>query len=71
MEIITVSSSFLWAVVGLVFLIYLIFSIVLNYHWKNYANDSETVKRVKKMYFSVSISILALSVLSAFIYTYF
>lgn len=69
METLTVSSFFLWIVVGLSFLIYLIFSVILVYHWNRYDENSPVIKKVKRVYFLVSIPILTISVIASLLFS--
>lgn len=44
----------LWIVFLVIILIFIVVSVALTYHWKNYNVDSKVVKRIKKVYFGVS-----------------
>lgn len=44
----------LWIIFLVIILIFIVVSVALTYHWKNYNVDSKVVKRIKKVYFGVS-----------------
>jgi len=44
----------LWAVYGVVLLIFAVVSVAITYHWKNYNVNSKMVRRLKKVYFLIS-----------------
>lgn len=44
----------LWIVFLVIILIFIVVSVALTYHWKNYNVDSKVVRRIKRVYFWVS-----------------
>ena len=58
----------LWIVFLVIILIFIVVSVALTYHWKNYNVDSKVVKRVKKVYFLVSGSLLLAMLVSVILY---
>lgn len=68
MESLTVSSSLLWTVIAISFLIYLVFSMILVYHWNRYDENSPVIKRVKRIYFSVSVPLVIVSLIASLVF---
>jgi len=46
--------------VGVVSISFIIISIVLNFHWKNYGINIKDVSKLRRTYFSVAFVILAI-----------
>ena len=65
MEIDSIIKITVLIFVGMVFLLYIIFSLILLYHWKKYEHESETISSVKKIYFSVTSVLIIVAVVSA------
>jgi len=67
---ITIPSFILWIAMMVVLLIFIIFSLILHYHWKRYGEDDPVVKLIKKTYFSLSFGLLGVSVLALLLFTF-
>ncbi len=48
----------------------IIISIIFNYHWTRYGVRQEKIKRVRKIFFSVSFVFLTVMIVSIIIYFY-
>jgi len=59
----------LWIVFLVIILIFIVVSVALTYHWKNYNVDSKVVRRIKKVYFWVSGGFLLAMFVSAILYS--
>ncbi|MGM0482288.1 MAG: hypothetical protein ACQEP6_00270 [Patescibacteria group bacterium] len=71
MESVEISNALVWAVTGGVFLVYVIFSIVLDYHWRKYGAGNSVISLAKKVYFIISGMLLFVSLVSALIFTFY
>ncbi|MGM0628964.1 MAG: hypothetical protein ACQESA_00890 [Patescibacteria group bacterium] len=69
METVEISNTLVWAVSGGVFLLYMIFSIILDYHWKKYGKRSQVISLARKLYFVISGMLLSISVICALLFT--
>ena len=49
-----VSPAVLWVVFLLTILVFIVVSVALMYHWRNYNTNSSVGKRVRRAYFLVS-----------------
>ncbi len=67
----TVSALILWFIMVAVVLVYAVFSIMLRYHWKRYGETDSVIKLIKKLYFSISLSLLGASFLALLAFTLF
>lgn len=59
----------LWVIYAIVVLIFVVVSVAITYHWKNYNVDSAMVGRLKKAYFLVSGAFLLAMAMSAIFYS--
>jgi len=59
----------LWVIYAIVILIFVIVSVAITYHWRNYNVDSKMVGRLKKVYFLVSGAFLLVMAISAIFYS--
>ncbi|MFP4616605.1 MAG: hypothetical protein ACLFNR_00375 [Candidatus Paceibacterota bacterium] len=39
---ISISNMIIWLILGVVLIIYAVFTIILNYHWKRYGKDNKS-----------------------------
>ena len=53
---------------GLLLLFFTVITLIFNYHWKQYGISQKTLKRLRKIYFSVSGVLLILATVLFFIY---
>ncbi|MFP4022447.1 MAG: hypothetical protein ACLFTS_01185 [Candidatus Paceibacterota bacterium] len=58
----------IWLILGVVLIIYAVFTIILNYHWKRYGKDNKAIKAVKGIYFIVSLVLLLSAIVSALLF---
>lgn len=64
----TLTQSAIWAFFALVMAIWIIATLVLEYHWKNYALDERKIMFVRLAYRTGSYFFLTIILLAAFFY---
>jgi len=55
----------MWTALGGALVFFILITIILNYHWTRYGVDPEQLKRIRIIYFGVSILLLGIMALLA------
>ena len=58
-----------WALVGLVLVLYSVISLMLLYHWREYAISPFRAKKIMRIYFGVSLSLIVTILIAAAVYS--
>ena len=61
-QVVPTSKGVLWSIFGLVLVIYIVVSLVLLYHWRQYSLHNKRVIFAETAYFIVSISALLVAI---------
>ena len=64
-----VSPLVLWVALAITVLIFVVVSVALTYHWKNYNVNSMVAKRLVRVYFTVSTIFLFIMLISIISYS--
>jgi hypothetical protein len=64
----TITGSLIWVLFAFVTTIWVIATLVLEYHWKNYAINEQKISSVRFLYRAGSFFLLAIIFLSVFSY---
>lgn len=51
-------NSILYAIAGIILVLFLVKSVILEHHWKRYGVTVEQIKRLRKLYYSVAGALL-------------
>ncbi len=64
----TLSSAFIFGIIFFLLIAWIIFTIVVRYHWKNYSSGGVEILRMNMIYLIGSAAIFTFMVVSAFLY---
>lgn len=64
-----ISPAVLWLIFLVIVLVFVVISVALTYHWKNYNVNSVLVRRLRRVYFWVSGIFLAAMVIALVSYS--
>jgi hypothetical protein len=65
-----VSENFVWIIFLVAFLFFLIMSLILNYHWKNYLIEGTSKNIATKLYWNISFLLLFFMSITALIFNF-
>jgi len=63
------SPTILWVIFAVTFIIFIVVSVALLYHWKNYNVDQGSAKKISRFYFLVSALFLVVMFMAAISYS--